>query len=155
MPGSWPPLDPPDNSQRHAVPELPDNGPELARLYTEVTLLRERNRDLKRLLESALPHPPEIEPGILYGRFHDDHDGTYEGSIGVSFSRDGDAHVFVSRSKSGTPLRFRTILGGGASPRTRNALVLLALAMKLDADEEKAAKEKRAAQRKGSETHEA
>jgi hypothetical protein len=40
-----PTLDPPDNSQRNALPELPDNGPELARLYTEVTLLRERNRD--------------------------------------------------------------------------------------------------------------
>jgi hypothetical protein len=102
---------------------------------------------LRRLLESALPHPAEIEPGVLYMRLQDDHDGTYEGLIGVAFSRDGDAHVQFTESESGAPLRFRTILGGGASPRTRNALVLLALAMKLDADEEKAAKERRAAQK--------
>lgn len=65
-------------------------------------------------------------------RLHDDHDGTYDGTAWVTIGDDGDALLQVVQQEGGNGLRFRTHLGGGMSPRTHNALVILARAIKLD-----------------------
>ena len=63
-----------------------------------------------------------------YHRLHDDTDGKNTGAICVVIAPDGDIHAGVD-----TPsLRFRTDGGGGASLRTRNALMILAEAIRLD-----------------------
>mgnify|MGYP001611293196 FL=1 len=72
---------------------------------------------------------PELNTKEMYERLHDDHDGTFKGRIGVQFGQDCDAWVAIDGR---TFLRFRTPLGGGCSPRVRNALMILALAIKLD-----------------------
>lgn len=90
--------------------------------------------DLKAILNSAIPWPEDLEPFTEYRRVHDDHDGTHSGSIAVTFTPDGDAHVSAD-AEPGSSLRYRTSFGGGASLRTRNALVILALAIKMDSGE--------------------
>ena len=98
---------------------------------------------LERLLKNVrcvLETPfwiPELNVNGVYQRLHDDIDGIFEGRIIIQFSRDGDVWVStdIPPNKS---LRFRMagyLTGGGRSPRTRNALMLLALAMKLDNEE--------------------
>ena len=67
----------------------------------------------------------------VYQRVHDDHDGTFEGRICISISSDGDVWLSTDKHR-GPPLRFRCELGGGASPRVRNALLILAEAIRLD-----------------------
>lgn len=100
-----------------------------------------REVSLERLIKDAervLNNPfwiPEIETNKLYARLHDDHDGTRKGSIGINFSIDGDAWVNIDPSETIGSLRFRTFYGGGQSPRVRNALMMLALAIKLDNEE--------------------
>jgi hypothetical protein len=64
-------------------------------------------------------------------RLHDDHDGTYEGTLWVQVGPDGDAWVnVINRSPFG--LRFRNSFGGGRSLRVHNALLILAHAIKMD-----------------------
>jgi hypothetical protein len=80
----------------------------------------------------------ETHPEKSYTRLHDDHDGTGEGILRVTLLKNGDAVV-----QTDDCLRFRSIIGGTHSPRIRNALVILALAIKLDTeDEEKREKRK-------------
>lgn len=76
--------------------------------------------------------------GKNYARFSDD---LRRGTIGVEFTGDGDGWVDVisevdpeEESFSFTH-RFRTFFGGGESLRVRQALLLLALAIKLDNEE--------------------
>jgi len=89
--------------------------------------------DLEQLLE-GFPWPMGLSPEELYVRLHDDHDGTYHGILSVSFTPDGDAWVMPVNPEGGS-LRFRGGFGGGRSLRVHNALVLLALAIKLDNEE--------------------
>ena len=92
-------------------------------------------KTIHKLLNEPLPLPEELDPSGIYSRLHDDHDGTMQGSIVVSFNpRVGDVWVDVRHPEHST-LRFRDWNGGGRSLRVRNALVLLALAIKLDNDE--------------------
>lgn len=91
-------------------------------------------KDVHRVLK----HPffiPDLTTRQAYIRLHDDHDGTGQGSIIVSFSEDGDAWIEVDPSHDRAPLRFRSFFGGGMSLRVRNALMILALAIKLDNEE--------------------
>ncbi|MFA5386379.1 MAG: hypothetical protein WC297_01830 [Candidatus Paceibacterota bacterium] len=97
-------------------------------------------KDARRVLENPF-WIPEIETGVAYRRVHDDHDGTEEGMLIVTFSLDGDAWVTIDKHH-GPSLRFRNYFGGGNSPRTRNALMLLALAIKLDEAKEDKRKRK-------------
>ena len=90
-------------------------------------------KDAHRVLENPF-WIDEIEPNFSYERLHDDHDGNRVGKICVNFLINGDA-VLSTDSHHGPHLRFRTFGGGGKSPRTRNALMLLALAIKLDNEE--------------------
>ena len=84
---------------------------------------------IKKILEAPL-WIQELKTQEVYSRLHDDHDGERKGHIMVQFTPDGDAWVNVDQLFPS--LRFRTFGGGGVSLRTRNALVILAYAMKLD-----------------------
>jgi len=79
---------------------------------------------------------PTLHSDTNYGRLHDDHDGTYEGTLNVHFDWMGDAFVFIAGPRDKPQalcyLRFRTHGGGGMSLRTRNALMILAEAIQLD-----------------------
>lgn len=82
---------------------------------------------VQRIVESFVA-PPQ-QHNLTFTRLHDDHDGKREGVLVVALSDDGDMWVNVD----GFPrLRFRTPLGGGRSPRTHNALRILAEAIRLD-----------------------
>lgn len=80
---------------------------------------------------------PTLTTMNTYARLHDDHDGTKEGVLNVVFSPDGDAHVWIAGidGRVSQSLRFRNYGGGGVSLRTRNALLVLAEAMRLDSEE--------------------
>jgi len=75
---------------------------------------------------------PALNDSDYYQRLHDDHDGTFKGKLGVSFSVDGDAWIGIDDRLQ---LRFRNYFGGGMSLRVRNAIMILAYAMKLDNEE--------------------
>lgn len=80
----------------------------------------------------------QIQTMRSYKRLHDDHDGTEEGVLNVMFSPDGDARVWITGSTNDPrpTLRFRMPgQGGGLSPRTRVALLILADAMRRDNEE--------------------
>lgn len=91
---------------------------------------------VRKLLDEGLPWPAELQANTVYERVQDDHDGTQEGKIKVGFTQDGDAWVTTDKHR-GPTLRFRTLLGGGNSVRVRNALVLLALAIHLENEEDR------------------
>jgi hypothetical protein len=84
--------------------------------------------NIKKLLEVPF-WPSSLTPNKPYTRLHDDHDGTHQGRIGVIFDQMGDAYIFSDHQPF---LRFRTWGGGGNSLRVRNALVILAEAIRLD-----------------------
>lgn len=90
---------------------------------------------LQRAARHVLENPwweQSLETMVSYSRLHDDHDGTQMGRIMVTMGPDADAWVSLDTMRG---LRFRTPAGGGRSPRTRNALMILALAMKLDEEQ--------------------
>lgn len=96
-------------------------------------------KNAKRILSK-----PENVEGIdlmtCYRRYEDD---TMLGHLEVVIANDGDAHISFwadpddpYQSKAWPSLRFRMpFSGGGQSPRVRKALLLLALAIKLDNEE--------------------
>lgn len=67
-----------------------------------------------------------------YSRLHDDNDGlaTSEHTLQVYIAPDADLHVFLPYSMES--LRFRNYFGGGKSLRVRNALMVLAEAIRRD-----------------------
>lgn len=89
-------------------------------------------KDTRRVLENPF-WISELSSNVNYTRIQDDHDGTKEGQLTVDFTCDGDAWVFTDKHHQ--PMRFRTFHGGGMSERTRNALMILAYAIKLDNEE--------------------
>lgn len=75
---------------------------------------------------------PSIEERENYFRVHDDNDGDQSQGLEVMFGPDGDAYVSATTPPM-TSCRFRVpMIGGGKSHRVRNALLILALAIKLD-----------------------
>ncbi len=89
-------------------------------------------KTVKKLLET--PYWLEtLNPDFAYRRDHDDHDGEPKGGLMVMFDEWGDGHVATDCHPW---LRFRTYGGGGKSLRTRNALMILAEAIRLDNEEE-------------------
>ncbi len=76
----------------------------------------------------------ELSSEEEYMRLHDDCDGTSTGILSVVIDRYGDAYVATDVGQLRN-LRFRTFGGGGDSPRVRNALMILAYAIKLDNEE--------------------
>ncbi len=92
------------------------------------------NKDVLRVLNNFF-WIPELSAEEAYTRIHDDCDGELDGIIEVAFSDQvGDIGVRTSKSDRGY-LRFRDGFGGGMSLRVRNALMILALAIKLDNEE--------------------
>lgn len=90
------------------------------------------NKSIKKLLETPF-WPTTLNCDVTYERVHDDHDGTFTGRVSVQFDRMGDAYLFVDKPEGiANYLRFRTMGGGGMSPRVRTALLLLAEAIRLD-----------------------
>ena len=85
-----------------------------------------------KTIKKALETPywiPTLKAHTQYIRQHDDHDGEPQGGLMVLFDQMGDAYVACD---NGPWLRFRTFGGGGRSERTRNALMILAEAIRLD-----------------------
>lgn len=91
-------------------------------------------KDIRRILENPF-WLDGLSPDESYKRQHDDTDGTNQGNICITFSKDGDGFLLVDPPHNGGFLRFRTFFGGGQSSRTLQALLILALAIKLDNEE--------------------
>ncbi|MCL4366698.1 hypothetical protein M1563_00820 [Patescibacteria group bacterium] len=92
---------------------------------------------IHRILETPF-WPQELETDTTYSRLHDDHDGSSVGQLSVLIdSVAGDVWVNTITEMPGDLLRFRSSFGGGNSPRVRNALLVLAMAIKLDNEKRK------------------
>lgn len=76
---------------------------------------------------------PGLQAGIRYARTHDDCDGDMSQKLSIVISDDGD--VWVACDTVDRTARFRHGLGGGRSHRVRNALLILAEAIRLDNEE--------------------
>ena len=85
----------------------------------------------RKVLETPF-WPDDVETKVSYHRTHDDCDGNYSEGIAVAFTQDGDAWVQTIKKSMGMCRYREPHFGGGLSPRVRNALLLLALAIKLD-----------------------
>lgn len=74
---------------------------------------------------------PSVEANTTHTRRQDDTDGKRDHAqdLTVSIGPDGDCWL---QAGAGNLLRFRTWAGGGGSLRTRQALMLLAEAIRLD-----------------------
>lgn len=90
--------------------------------------------DVKELLGENFEWPENLRSNESYVRMHDDHDGTFDGMLHVTIGPDGDAWVKTTGTKQCQSLRFRTHGGGGSSLLVRNALVLLAEAIRLESE---------------------
>lgn len=75
--------------------------------------------------------PDTLIPDFVYSRVHDDHDGEFSGILNVQIDRQGDVWISTDQHFF-PPMRFRTYGGGGMSQRTRNALLILAEAIRMD-----------------------
>ena len=87
---------------------------------------------VERLLQQAplgVENCAGLAPFACHTRVQDDHKGTFKGTITVGIGPDGDAWI---RQDDHKPIRFRNWMGGGTSPRTYAALILLAKAMAWD-----------------------
>lgn len=91
------------------------------------------SRSLNTLLEGAY-WPSTLSTQEGYVRRQDDTDGNVgpEQELAVTFGPDGDAWVMLPGFQS---LRFRSYFGGGQSLRVRNALLVLAEAIRRDNEE--------------------
>lgn len=92
-----------------------------------------------KLLESSF-WLPTISTKERYSRLQDDHDGKRWGILRITFGEDGDAWLEIDRNGVDDlvdeTIRFRMpFMGGGISPRTRQALHVLAEAIRLDNEE--------------------
>ena len=75
-----------------------------------------------------------LKTNTEYFRTHDDCDGDLTKGISVQFDQCGDAHICLV-NMAHHACRFRTSGGGGNSLRVRNALLILAEAIRLDDEE--------------------
>jgi hypothetical protein len=89
------------------------------------------SRAMNTLLEGAY-WPASLKTMTGYTRTQDDTDGEVgpDQDLGVVIGIDGDAWIEAQRN-----LRFRTAAGGGHSLRVRNALLVLAEAIRRDNEE--------------------
>lgn len=90
-------------------------------------------KQMRDLLDAPF-WPATLQLGQFYQRFEDD---SPLGSISVVFGSDGDGWISVvsepDPKEARHSMRFRMPMsGGGQSPRVRNALLILAEAIRLD-----------------------
>jgi len=97
---------------------------------------------VKKVLEEPF-WPMTLETREVYSRLHDDHDGTFLGELNVTIGPDGDAWVYITGERPLTTLRFRSFSGGGQSLRVRNALLILAEAIRMDNEDKPIQKDRR------------
>ncbi len=93
-----------------------------------------KSEQIKDILESPF-WLDEIETTVVY-QTEDDDSPPNEAWLQVVFSIDGDAWVAKMTDSPIKSIRKRTYAGGGRDHRTRQALMILAYAMKLDAEGE-------------------
>ena len=92
----------------------------------------DRRTEAARELLEASWWPSELETRVPCFRTQDDCDGDRASGIMVVVTEDGDVSVETHKG----PCRYcMPMRGGGLSHRTRNALLMLALAIKLDDEE--------------------
>ena len=92
---------------------------------------REKIDQIHELLEQPF-WPETIESNKRYFITHDDNDGDKSKGLEVAFSIDGDAWIDTTCPNPFDACRFRTHGGGGRNQRVRNALLILAEAIRLD-----------------------
>lgn len=93
------------------------------------------DEEIKKILETPF-WPQGVDSDRAYFRTHDDCDGNTMFGTGVAFSQDGDAWIWTTAQFAGSSCRYRMpMIGGGRSPRVRNALLILAMAIKMDNEE--------------------
>lgn len=86
----------------------------------------------RALLESEFSLPG-LMPGKTYGRLHAREEGGGLAELAVIVLENRDVSVYITNEQGeSTPLRFCSYEGGGTALRTRNALILLAEAIRLD-----------------------
>lgn len=88
------------------------------------------SKQIKKILDSTF-WLETLSSTTTYRRIHDDHDGYREGVLSLGIDRQGDVWLTTDKHVY-PPMRFRTWAGGGISLRTRNALLILAEAIRLD-----------------------
>jgi len=86
-------------------------------------------RSLDTVLETVW-WPQSLHAEQALSRVHDDCDGDLSQTLMVYLGRDLDVHVGMGHALE--TLRFREPMGGGMSPRVRNALLVLAEAIRRD-----------------------
>lgn len=98
--------------------------------------LTARDRALNTLLEHPHPMPATWQGQTVFRRLQDDTDGEtgQAHQLTVALAPDGDWWLAVGPAH----LRFRSDMGGGASPRVHAALMVLAEAMRRDAQVQEA-----------------
>jgi len=101
------------------------------RAYDDGVMREDIQADAIRLLETPF-WPEGLETRTRYYRPHDDEPPANGHGISVVISNDGDVWPDLQRAPFIGPRYRMPMIGGGASPRVRNALLLLALAIKLD-----------------------
>lgn len=93
------------------------------------------SKKIKKILESNF-WLETLKTQTTYKRSSDDTDGELIGhNLFVNINPDGDAYLFTDCPHPYNSLRFRTYCGGGRSLRVRNALLILAEAIRLDQEE--------------------
>lgn len=85
---------------------------------------------VKELLEKSF-WLDGIDPNEIYQISDDD----AQGNLTVIFGNDGDAHIKTNTDPVYASVRLRTFAGGGRNHRSRIAVMILALAIKLDNEE--------------------
>lgn len=95
--------------------------------------MKDPEKAMRQLLETPF-WPSTLKPGELYQRYEDD---SPLGFLSITFGCDGDGHILVLHEQDPKERRFSMrfrmpMTGGGQSPRVRNALLILAEAIRLD-----------------------
>jgi hypothetical protein len=98
---------------------------------------KSENKKIAKIVKKLLEKPfwiDTIETQNSYSRFEDD---SYNGNISVQFTQDGDGWITIlskpDEEDYHLSMRFRMpLIGGWQSPRVRNALLILAEAIRLD-----------------------
>jgi len=97
-----------------------------------------RTSEIEKTIHEILDEcfwPQSLDCNQVYFRTHDDCDGNLVDGLSVTITPDGDAFVKAVAERLYS-CRFRMPLsGGGLSPRVRNALLILAMAIKKDNEE--------------------
>jgi len=93
---------------------------------------------MDKIIKDILENPfwiPGLESKTQYSTHDDDTPDSTVAILSIIFSDDGDAWVAKWTDPSHASIRKRTHAGGGKDLRTRQAIMILAFAMKLDEEE--------------------